>query len=87
MRLYEEEGFKPDLDEVRRSITSRTRLIILNSPHNPTGGMMDKKDLEAIAELAKENDILVLSDEMYRDIIYDSTHTSIAELPGCWSVP
>ena len=82
MRLYEEEGFKPDLDEVRRSITSRTRLIILNSPHNPTGGMMDKKDLEAIADMAKENDILVLSDEMYRDIIYDSTHTSIAELPG-----
>ena len=82
MRLYEEEGFKPDLDEVRRSITPRTRLIILNSPHNPTGGMMDKEDLETIAEMAKEHDILVLSDEMYRDIVYDSTHTSIAELPG-----
>ena len=81
MRLYEEEGFKPDLEEVRRSITPRTRLIILNSPHNPTGGMLDRKELEAIADMAKEHDLLVLSDEIYRDIIYDSSHFSIASLP------
>ena len=81
MRLYEEEGFKPDLEEVRRSITPRTRLIILNSPNNPTGGMLDRKELEAIADMAKEHDLLVLSDEIYRDIVYDSSHFSIASLP------
>ncbi len=81
MRLYEEEGFKPDLEEVRRSITPKTRLIILNSPNNPTGGMLDRKELEAVADMAKEHDLLVLSDEIYRDITYDSSHFSIASLP------
>lgn len=82
MRLYEEEGFKPDIDEVRSLANSKTKLIILNSPHNPTGGMLDKKELEAIAEIAIENDAIVLSDEVYRDILYDGTHYSIATLPG-----
>ncbi|MCH8088924.1 MAG: aminotransferase class I/II-fold pyridoxal phosphate-dependent enzyme, partial [Chloroflexi bacterium] len=63
------------------SITPKTKLIILNSPHNPTGGMLDRKELEAIADMAKEHDLLVLSDEIYRDIVYDSSHFSIASLP------
>ncbi|MFQ5873375.1 MAG: pyridoxal phosphate-dependent aminotransferase, partial [Dehalococcoidia bacterium] len=82
MRLHEEEGFRPDLDELRRLITPRTKLIVLNSPHNPTGGMLDRKDLETIAEMAIEHDLLVLSDEVYRDIIYDGSYFSIASLPG-----
>ena len=82
MRLYEEEGFKPDLDEVRRSITSRTKLMILNSPHNPTGAILDLKDLETIAEIAIEHELLVLSDEIYRDIVYDGSYSSIASIPG-----
>ncbi len=82
MRLYEEEGFKPDIDELRKLANPKTKLIILNSPHNPTGGMLDQKDLEAIAEIAIENDAIVLSDEVYRDILYNGTHHTIATLPG-----
>ena len=82
MRLLEETGYHPDLDDLASKISSRTRLIILNSPQNPTGSVLSKKELEVIAELIRaRDDIYVLSDEIYKDIIYDGEHHSIATLP------
>jgi aspartate aminotransferase len=80
--LREEKGFRFDPDEFRSLVTDRTRLIILNSPHNPTGGILTREDLEVVAETAHEHDSVVLSDEVYERIIYDGQHTSIAALPG-----
>jgi len=69
----------PDLGE---HITSKTRLIIINSPNNPTGAVFDRKYLEEIADLAIDNDIMVLSDEIYEKIIYGKTHFSIGSFDG-----
>lgn len=80
--LREERQFRFDPDEFRSLVTDRTRLIILNSPQNPTGGVLTRSDLEAIAEVAIERDIIVLSDEIYSRIIYEGEHVSIASLPG-----
>jgi len=80
--LRENNGFRFDPDEFRSLISDRTRLIILNSPHNPTGGILTKADLEVVAEAARERDIMVLSDEIYERIRYDGEHVSIASLPG-----
>lgn len=80
--LREERQFRFDPDEFRGLVTDRTRLIILNSPQNPTGGVLTRSDLEAIAEVALERDIIVLSDEIYSRIIYEGEHVSIASLPG-----
>lgn len=79
--LLEEKGFRFDIDDLRRKVTDRTRLIIVNSPHNPTGGMLSQSDLEAVAELALEHDLWVLSDEVYSRIVYDGDFFSIASLP------
>ncbi|MGB9773192.1 MAG: pyridoxal phosphate-dependent aminotransferase [Bacteroidota bacterium] len=81
--LREEMEFRFDLDELRHLITARTRMIVLNSPHNPTGGVLAEEDLQEIARLAQEHDLIVLSDEIYRRIIYDGyPHKSIASIPG-----
>jgi aspartate/methionine/tyrosine aminotransferase len=81
--LREEVDFRFDLDALRDSVSDKTRMIIINSPQNPTGGFLLKSDLEAIAELAIENDIIIMSDEVYSQIIYDDAkHESIAALPG-----
>lgn len=80
--LREERGFGIDADELRSLVTDRTRLIILNSPHNPTGGVLSQADLHAVAEVARERNIMVLSDEVYERIRYDGQHASIASLPG-----
>jgi len=81
--LREEMEFRFDLDELRHLITARTRMIVLNSPHNPTGGVLTEEDLQEIARLAQEHDLIVLSDEIYRRIIYDGySHKSIASIPG-----
>lgn len=81
--LREEVDFRFDLDVLRKSVSKNTSMIIINSPQNPTGGFLLKSDLEAIAELAIENDAIVLSDEVYSKIIYDDAeHLSIAALPG-----
>ena len=80
--LKEELDFRLDVDELKSKITPRTRLIILNSPHNPTGGMLEERDIRAIAALAQEHDIIVLSDEIYENIYYDEKPLSIASLPG-----
>jgi aspartate/methionine/tyrosine aminotransferase len=80
--LREEREFRFDPDEFRSLVTDRTRLIIFNSPQNPTGGVLTRADLEAIAEVAVERDILVLADEIYARILYEGEHLSIATLPG-----
>ncbi len=82
MQLYEERGFLPDLDELERLVSPKTRLIIINSPHNPTGSVLDRSALEAIADIAIERDLIVLTDEIYRDILYEGSYFSIASLPG-----
>ena len=83
LRLLEEKGYHPDLDDLATKVSRRTRLIILNSPQNPTGSVMSRQELEAIAALVQDrSDIYVLSDEIYKDIIYDGQHHSIASLPG-----
>jgi len=82
VRLREEREFRFDTDELRSKVTPRTRLIIINSPHNPCGSMLSKDDLKAIAEMAVENDILVLSDEIYSRLVYDAEFQSITQFPG-----
>jgi N-succinyldiaminopimelate aminotransferase len=74
--------FRPDLDALRDAITSRTRLILLNSPHNPTGMVATRDELAAIAALAIEHDLLVVTDEVYEHLVFDGEHIPIATLPG-----
>jgi len=82
LRLRPERGFRLDPDELRAKLTDRTRLLILNSPHNPTGATLSAEDLAAIAELVRDRRLTVLSDEIYREIVYDGRAASIASLPG-----
>ena len=80
--LRERNDFRLDIDELKRKITPRTRLIVINSPQNPTGGVLTTRDLEQIAELAHKHDLYILSDEVYGQITYDGTHASILTMPG-----
>src|ERR1017187_6721455 len=80
--LREERDFSVDVKELASLITDRTRLIILNSPHNPTGGVLTKKDILEIAEAIGDRNILILSDEIYSRLIYDGDHFSIMSVPG-----
>jgi aspartate/methionine/tyrosine aminotransferase len=80
--LREERDFSVDVKELASLITDHTRLIILNSPHNPTGGILTKKDILDIAEAIGDRNILVLSDEIYSRLIYDGEHFSIMSVPG-----
>jgi aspartate/methionine/tyrosine aminotransferase len=82
MPLIENRGFSFDLDLFRRSLTDRTKLVILNSPQNPTGGVIPEADIVAIADAIRDRDIMVLSDEIYSRIVYDGVPFSIAKLPG-----
>ena len=82
VRLLEEKGFRFDIDDLRDKVTDRTRLIIINSPQNPTGGVLTAEDLAAIAEIAAERDIPVLSDEIYDHLVYDGEFVSISTYPG-----
>ena len=75
-------GFRPDLDALRAAITPRTRLILLNSPHNPTGAVFSQAELAQIAALACEHDLLVVSDEVYEHMVFDGEHVPIGSLPG-----
>jgi len=75
-------GFRPDLDALRAAITPRTRLILLNTPHNPTGVVFTPAELAVVAELACEHDLLVISDEVYEHMVFDGTHLPIMSLPG-----
>ena len=74
--------FRPDIEQLRSLITPRTRMLIVNSPQNPTGGVMTREDCEAIAQVALEHDLIVLSDEIYNRLIYDGDHVSLYSLDG-----
>jgi len=74
--------FRPDLDALRDAITSRTRLILLNTPHNPTGMVATADELAVIAELAIRHDLLVVTDEVYEHQVFEGAHIPIATLPG-----
>ena len=82
LRLREDKRFSFDVKELRSKITNRTRLIIVNSPHNPTGGIIPKQDLHEVAELALKHDLWVLSDEIYSRIVYEGSVESISQFPG-----
>ena len=74
--------FRPDLDRLRSLITPRTRLLLINTPHNPTGTVLRAEELAAIAALAVEHDLLVVTDEVYEHLVFDGAHHPIAALPG-----
>ena len=79
--LREEEGYGFDVEELKNAITTKTRLIFLCSPHNPTGRVMTQQELSSIADLAVDHDLIVASDELWEDIVYDNhKHISIAAL-------
>jgi aspartate aminotransferase len=82
LALREENDYVPDLDELRRLITPRTKLLILNSPHNPTGGLLSPDAIREIAKIAREHDLWVLSDEIYAEITYEGEHRSIVAEEG-----
>jgi aspartate aminotransferase len=82
IRLHEETDFGLDVRELAALITDRTKLIILNSPQNPTGGVLSRKDIRAIADAIGDRNILVLSDEIYSRLIFDGEHYSIMSVPG-----
>ena len=83
--LRESIGWRYDLDELSAKITPKTRAIYLNSPHNPTGGVLYRADIEAIAALAARHDLWIISDEAYEDVIFDGAeHVSPASLPGMY---
>jgi aspartate aminotransferase len=82
IRLHEERDFGLDVNELASLITDRTKLIILNSPHNPTGGVLSKQDIRDIAGAIGDRNILVLSDEIYSRLIFDGEHYSIMSVPG-----
>ncbi|MEV6393994.1 pyridoxal phosphate-dependent aminotransferase [Streptomyces sp. NPDC051907] len=77
-----EGAYRLDLDELRDAVTDRTRLILLNTPHNPTGTVLAREELAAIAELAVERDLLVVTDEVYEHLVLDGEHVPIATFPG-----
>ena len=81
--LKEENGYQMDLDEVRSKITPKTRGIVIVTPNNPTGGVLEEDVLKELAEIAKANDLMVIADEIYERLVYDGAkHVSIASLPG-----
>ncbi len=80
--LIEEKEFSFDIADLKKAVNSRTKMIILNSPQNPTGGILSEQDLKSIAQLATENDLWVMSDEIYSRIIYEGEFKSIASIKG-----
>jgi aspartate aminotransferase len=84
-RLHEPIGWRYDLAELESKITPRTRAIYLNSPHNPTGGVLTRADIEQIAGIARSRDLWIISDEAYEDVVYEgATHVSAASLPDMY---
>ena len=80
--LKEENQFRLTAEELRSAITEKSKLLVLPFPNNPTGAVMERKDLEAIAEVIREHDLFVLTDEIYSELTYLEKHVSIASLPG-----
>ena len=82
--LQEKNEFRLTAQELRDAITEKTKMLVLPFPNNPTGAIMTREDLEAIAEVCIEKDIVVVSDEIYSELTYGTKHVSIASLPGMW---
>ena len=82
IKLLSSRDFNVDVDEVASQISPKTKLMVVNSPNNPCGSIIEKEDLRALADLAKEHDIMVLSDEIYIRFLYEGEHHSIASFPG-----
>jgi len=80
--LREESGFRMDLDELRSLVSPKTRMIIINTPQNPTGGILTAEDVKTVCELAIEHDLLVVSDEIYSQLVYGFHHVSPMAHPG-----
>jgi len=80
--IIEEKNFSIDVNYLEKIITPKTKMIILNSPHNPTGGVIEKNDLQSIAELAIKHNIIIFSDEIYSGIVFDGEFNSIASIKG-----
>ena len=80
--ILEENNFKFTIDDLKDRISKNTRLLILNYPHNPTGGTLSKEELEEIGKLAIDNDFVILSDEVYANMLFEGTHLSIGTLDG-----
>jgi N-succinyldiaminopimelate aminotransferase len=77
--------FRLDLDELRGAVTERTKAILVNSPHNPTGAVLSRSELEAIAAVAVEHDVVVITDEVYEHLVFDDLeHVPLCTLPGMW---
>ncbi len=82
VRTYNEDEFRIKPDKVMEAVTDKTKMIILNSPSNPTGSLSTKEDIKGLADIAKDHDLIVLSDEIYEKIIYEGRHYSIAAEDG-----
>jgi aspartate aminotransferase len=82
--LHESLGWRYDFDELESKITAKTRVLYLNSPNNPSGGVLTRADLERLAAIARAHDLWVISDEAYEDVVFDGEHLSIASLPGMY---
>jgi aspartate aminotransferase len=82
--LRESKAWRWDLDELASKITAKTKAIYINTPQNPTGGVLTRADLERIAQIAQDHELWVLADEAYEDVVYDGEHVSIASLPGMY---
>ncbi|MBN2090353.1 pyridoxal phosphate-dependent aminotransferase [candidate division KSB1 bacterium] len=80
--LLESREFSFEIDTLKKLITPKTRMIILNSPHNPTGGVLSRADLEAVANLIDGKDIWVLTDEVYKELVFEGSYFSFASIPG-----
>lgn len=82
MKLLSSRNFNVDVEEVRDQITSKTKLMVINSPNNPCGSVIEQQDVEALADLAKEHDITVLTDDIYRRFLYEGEFHSVTSFPG-----
>jgi N-succinyldiaminopimelate aminotransferase len=76
--------FQPDLDELRRAVTDRTRVILVNDPHNPTGAVFSAEVRDEVVRLADRHDAVIVTDEVYEHLVFDVPHVPIATLPGAW---
>ena len=82
--LREELGWRWNIADVEKAITPRTRVLYLNSPNNPSGGVLTREDIEKLAQIARDRNLWVVSDEAYEDVVYKGEHVSIASLPGMY---
>jgi len=83
-RLSEADGWRPDFRDLESKLTARTRVLYVNSPNNPTGGVLTRADIERLAAIARERNLWVLSDEAYEDVVFEGEQISIASLPGMY---